>query len=586
MWEGILRKAILCFYKMPRIAVLDKGRCKPKECRFLCMRMCPKVRTGDEVIAIDEKTGKPIISEILCTGCGICVKKCPFNAITIINLPEELGEPVHKYGVNGFRIYNLPIPKDAVVGIVGSNGIGKTTVLKILSGELKPNLGENAEWDDILEHFKGNEIYNYFKRLASGNLRAIYKPQYIESIPGYIKGRVGKILRKRDETGRFDIVIEMLDMKNSIDKNIKELSGGELQKLAIATCLIRDADIYLLDEPSSYLDVKERLNVAKAVRELIKKYVFVIEHDLVVLDYLSDYIHIIFGKPNAYGIVSNIKGVRVGINEYLSGFLRSENIRFREEIKFSVLTPRDVSERVELIEYPELEKRYPAFYLNVKGGKLYKPEILGILGPNATGKTTFVKMLSNVIKPDNTELKFDLNVSYKPQYIKPRKALVKSLKLKPYFIEKLNIKHLMEMRIDELSGGELQRVAIADCLSRDADLYLLDEPSAYLDVEERLGFARYLKKFAEDNKSSVMVVDHDILLIDYLSDKLMVFSGESGKYGKASESMTLRDGMNKFLKEMNITFRRDPDSGRPRANKPDSVKDREQKARGEYYYSS
>ena len=570
---------------MPRIAVLNKDRCKPGECRLLCMRVCPKVKTGDEAITVDEETGKPVISELLCSGCGICVKKCPFNAISIINLPEETGDPVHQYGINGFRIYNLPTPKNAVVGIVGSNGIGKTTVLKILAGELKPNLGSNAEWSEILERFRGNEIQNYLEKLASGEIKAVYKPQYVESIPRYVEGTVEDVLEGRDESGRLKNIVEALDMDSCMGKDVDSLSGGELQKMAIAACLIREGDVYLLDEPSSYLDVSERLNVARAVRELSGSNIFVIEHDLVVVDYISDYVHVIYGKPGAYGIVSNIKGVRVGINEYLAGFLRSENVRFREELSFSVSAPTEISKRSELVKYPRLEKKYPGFDLRVGEGVLYRSEVLGILGPNATGKTTFIKMLADVIKPDNREIGYNLKVSYKPQYIKPSAETVRCLKLKTYFIKKLNLAHLLESRLDELSGGELQRVAVADCLSQDADLYLLDEPSAYLDVEERLRLAKYLRRFSEDNETSVLVVDHDILLIDYLSDKLMVFSGKSGRHGGASESLSLRDGMNLFLKEMDVSFRRDLDSGRPRANKPDSVKDREQKKKGEYYYS-
>ncbi len=216
---------------------------------------------------------------------------------------------------------------------------------------------------------------------------------------------------------------------------------------------------------------------------------------------------------------------------------------------------------------------------------MHRDEILGILGPNATGKTTFVRMLAVDIEPDNSKIDLKLKVSYKPQYIKPKEELVLSLKLKPDLIERFGIKFLMEKKLNELSGGELQRVAIAACLSKDCEIYLLDEPSAYLDVEERLKFAKYIKKFAAEKEVSVLVVDHDILLIDYISDRLMVFSGESGKRGIASEPMNLRDGMNKFLREMDITFRRDPETGRPRANKPDSVKDRGQRGRGEYYYS-
>ncbi len=544
------------------------------------------VKTGKETIIIDQEKNKPVIVEDLCSGCGICTKKCPFEAITIINLPEELGKPVHQYGINGFRLYNLPTPKKGVVGIIGANGIGKTTVMKILSGEVRPNLGANADWQEIIERFRGKEIQNYLEKLSLGEIKAVYKPQYVEGIAKYVSGDVKDILEKGDETGNLKNIVEKLDLKNSIGKNINELSGGELQRVAIAAGLTKNADIYLIDEPSGYLDVRERLNMARLIREISsEKFVFVVEHDLVVLDYLSDYIHITFGHPGAYGIISNIKSTRVGINEYLSGFLKSENMRFREEIKFEIRPPSEKKAGKELIEYPELGKTYDNFTLSVESGKLYNDEILGILGPNATGKTTFVRILAGDIVPDNSKIDLKVKVSYKPQYIKPTDELVLSLRLNPELVERFGIKFLMEKKLNELSGGELQRVTIVDCLSRDADIYLLDEPSAYLDVEERLKFAKYMGKFAADKEVSVLVVDHDILLIDYISDRLMVFSGESGKNGIASDPMGLRDGMNKFLEEIGITFRRDPETGRPRANKQDSVKDREQRGRGEYYYT-
>ena len=467
---------------------------------------------------------------------------------------------------------------------MGSNGIGKTTVLKILAGELKPNLGGDARWDEVLERFRGNEIQNYLSKLADGTLKAVYKPQYVESIPRIVKGSAGDVLKQRDELGKLGELTDALGLDSFLNKKVDSLSGGELQKLAIAACIIREADVYLLDEPSSYLDVRERLNVARTIRSLSDSNVFVIEHDLVVLDYLSDYVHILYGKSGAYGVVSNIKGVRVGLNEYLSGFLKSENVRFRGELSYTIASPNEAVKRRQLVEYPILEKKYPGFDLIVEGSLLYKPQVLGILGPNATGKTTFVKMLADVVSPDNIKLDIDMLVSYKPQYIKTSSDSVNSLKLNAYFIEKLNLSHLLASSLDELSGGELQRVALADCLSKKADLYLLDEPSAYLDVEERLRFAKILTHFAQEKKTTVLVVDHDILLLDYLSDELMVFSGKSGVEGSASGSLSLRDGMNLFLKQMDVSFRRDIDSGRPRANKPGSVKDREQKSTGEYYY--
>jgi len=567
-----------------RIAIHDKDRCQPKDCNYLCCRICPVNKTGGECITVSDETRKPEISEQLCTGCGICVRKCPFGAIRIINLPEALDEPVHQFGVNGFRLFNLPTPRIGVTGIVGCNGIGKSTALKILAGEMQPNLGSDATWDDVVARFKGREIQDYIKKLAEHRVKASFKPQYVEAIPRVVSGRVRDILKKTDERGALKTLTEELNLKNTLDKDIKAVSGGELQKIAIVACLGRDADIYLIDEPSSYLDVKERLNVAKAIREVKDKVIFVVEHDLVVLDYLSDNIHVIFGETGAYGIISNIMGTRVGINEYLGGFLRSENMRFRDEIKFGIKPPASSRKTKPLVDYPELTKDYGQFQLTVEAGSIKTPQILGILGPNATGKTTFMKMLAGTEKPDNTDINLESRISYKPQYIHPIDDNVASLHIKGELLTKFRITHLLEKKMTELSGGELQRVAIADCLSRDADIYMLDEPSAYLDVEERLALGKFLHAFGYDNKVSVIVIEHDILLIDYLSDELLVFQGESGKNGKASKPMEMRQGMNNFLKQMNTTFRRDPESGRPRANKIDSVKDREQKASGEYYY--
>jgi ATP-binding cassette subfamily E protein 1 len=138
--------------------------------------------------------------------------------------------------------------------------------------------------------------------------------------------------------------------------------------------------------------------------------------------------------------------------------------------------------------------------------------------------------------------------------------------------------------VTELSGGELQKVAIAACLSKKAQLYLLDEPSAYLDVEERLSMARTIGRVVESRNVTAFVVEHDVVAQDFIADRLMIFSGEPGLYGIANPPTGLRRGMNTFLKDMGITFRRDPVTKRPRVNKEDSKLDRRQKKIGEFYY--
>jgi ATP-binding cassette subfamily E protein 1 len=555
---------------------------------------------GEETIVI-EKKGKPRISEELCTGCGICVHKCPLDAISIINLPDELSEElIHQYGKNGFRFYRLPFPQEAaVVGIIGQNGLGKTSILKILSGEVIPNLGEGGDKDKVLERFSGTQFFEYFDLLYNQSFKAVYKPQYVDALPKVVSGTVRGLLEGVDEKGGFRNVIKELQLEVTLDRDIDKISGGELQRVAIGAALLKDADIYFFDEPSSYLDVSQRLNVAKAIRRLGgEKRVVVVEHDLVTLDYLADYIHGMYGKPGAYGIVSHPRTVRQGINAYLSGFYREENIRFRKEaIKFEVRPPALGWKGKTLVSFDEIKKKYRGFEVEVRAGGIKKGEIIGVLGPNATGKTTFVKILAGVEKPDSGKVELEVSISYKPQYIKPEENITvretfgklsekySSEEFLNEVARPLDIEQFFDFFLDDLSGGELQRVAIGLALIKDADIYLFDEPSAYLDVEQRIGVAKLLRKFMENKGATGMVVDHDILFMDYLSDRLMVFSGKPGYHGFSPGPTDMRGGMNKFLKDVVITFRRDPETGRPRANKPDSQKDKVQKKSGEYYYT-
>ncbi|MEM3567173.1 MAG: ribosome biogenesis/translation initiation ATPase RLI [Thermoplasmata archaeon] len=587
-----------------RIAVLIRDRCQPKRCFMECVKYCPKMRMGTETITFDEK-GFPVISEELCAGCGICVHKCPFEAIRIINLAEELKtDLVHQFGQNGFRLYRLPVPKEGLVtGILGENGIGKTTAISILTNNIVPNFGnweKGMEREDVIDHFSGTELKDYFEKIYSGKFRTALKPQYVDKIPRVAKGTMRELLSKIAPLERIKSAIEDFGFESShLEKDIATLSGGELQRLAILGTILKDAEAYFFDEPSSYLDIYQRMKMAKIIRELAKqRIVVVVEHDLAVLDYLADNVHLLYGSEGAYGVVVPPKGVRTAINTYLEGYLKEENIRVREyPIEFSEHPPPETTAREIVLEFTQLKKRYSDFTLETSGGAIRKGEVIGMLGPNATGKTTFVKMLAGVENADEGCVTRNVMVSYKPQYINPdvectvRQIFAERLKdimftnfYKEEIEHPLKISHLYDKNVAELSGGELQRTAIALCLAQQAEIYLLDEPSAYLDSNQRMIVAKTIKRVISKTGMTGMVVDHDIYFIDLVADRLIVFDGIPGKSGKTSEILSMREGMNAFLRTVNITFRRDENTKRPRVNKPDSAKDREQKEIGEYYY--
>ncbi|KGB75338.1 ATP-binding cassette, sub-family E, member 1 [Cryptococcus deuterogattii 99/473] len=596
--------------KLTRVAIISDDKCKPKRCRQECKRSCPVVKMGKLCIEVNPNDKKAFISEELCIGCGICVKKCPFDAIQILNLPTNLESHVtHRYAANAFKLHRLPTPRPGqVLGLVGTNGIGKSTALKILSGKLKPNLGrydDPPEWQEILKHFRGSELQNFFTKVLEDDIKAVTKPQYVDQIPRSIKVpnmTVGKMFDRQTELSNRAQLEEDLELKHLQSREVSQLSGGELQRFAIGIASVRKADVYMFDEPSSYLDIRQRLAAARVIRGLVNptNYIIVVEHDLSTLDYLSDFICVLYGVPGTYGVVTMPYSVREGINIFLDGMIPTENLRFRDEsltFKISETVDEVQAPKTRRYQYPNMTKTLGNFKLHVDEGEYSDSEILVMLGENGMGKTTLVQLLGGKMEPDEGKDKISLRVSMKPQTISPkfpgsvRMLLLKRIKgafMHPQFnsdvMKPMNIEPIMDQDVQTLSGGELQRVAICLVLGVPADVLLIDEPSAYLDSEQRIVASKVIKKFVMSSKRTAFIVEHDFIMATYLADRVIVFDGQPGKESWARKPEGLLTGMNKFLKSLDITFRRDPTNFRPRINKMDSLKDKEQKAEGAYFF--
>lgn len=631
---------------------------------FTLLCCSPPLLAGKLCIEVAPTSKVAWISEELCIGCNICTKKCPFEAITIINLPRSLSkDTTHRYSANSFKLHRLPMPRpNEVLGLVGTNGIGKSTALKVLAGKLKPNLGKfdsPPTWEDILRHFRGSELQNYFTRILEDHIKALIKPQYVDNIPKAVKGTVGTLVKAKDEKGVADKMLLDLQLDHLLTREIEVLSGGELQRFAIAMVAVQDSDVYMFDEPSSYLDVRQRLKAAQVIRGLVAapsyeeeaaaasaaasaaataahaaaaggaggsaaagggpiagsskpRYVIVVEHDLAVLDYLSDYICVLYGTPGAYGVVTMPFSVREGINIFLAGFVPTENLRFREEeLSFKVVSnvEEEASKPTASYKYPAMSKELVGrpgakpFKLNIETGAFSDSQIVVMLGENGTGKTTFIRMLAGLLKPDAVPGKpapelTGFSISYKPQKISPSfegsvRALlfakIKEAYAHPQFmtdvLKPLNLDPIIDQEVKNLSGGELQRVALALCLGKPADVYLIDEPSAYLDSEQRITAAKIIKRYILHIKKTAFIVEHDFIMATYLADRVIVYTGEPGVEATAHSPTSLLSGMNQFLKQLDITFRRDPSNYRPRINKLGSVKDQDQKKAGTFFYA-
>lgn len=599
-------------FKGTRIAIVSTDKCKPKKCKQECRKSCPVVKTGKLCIEVTPANKIAFISETLCVGCGICVKKCPFDAITIINLPTNLeSETTHRYSANSFKLHRLPTPRlGQVLGLVGTNGIGKSTALKILAGKQKPNLGRYdnpPDWEEILKYFRGSELQNYFTKVLEDDIHAIIKPQYVDNIPralakSAIKTVEGILKAKLQRSDQWDYIVRILELKHVMNRDVENLSGGELQRFALGMTCVQEANVYMFDEPSSYLDVKQRLRAAELIRSVLNSttYVICVEHDLSVLDYLSDFICLLYGAPSVYGVVTLPSSVREGINIFLDGFIPTENMRFRDEsLQFRLADAADglILDHSSARSYPTLEKTQGDFHLKVERGEFTNSEILVLFGENGTGKTTFCKILAGALEADNKTSIPKMSISMKPQKIAPkfpgtvRQLFFKKIKgafLNPQFqtdvVKPLNIDNIIDQEVQVLSGGELQRVALVLALGIPADIYLIDEPSAYLDSEQRIVCSKVIRRFILHSKKTAFIVEHDFMMATYLADRVIVFEGEPSKNAIAKSPESLLTGCNRFLKNLNVTFRRDPNSFRPRINKKDSQMDKEQKLAGNYFF--
>ncbi|OIO28695.1 ribosome biogenesis/translation initiation ATPase RLI [Candidatus Micrarchaeota archaeon CG_4_10_14_0_2_um_filter_60_11] len=549
---------------MTRLAIVDGRLCNPRKCALECIKNCPvnKMRQKCVYLPEDAQRATAIIDERLCTGCSICVKKCPFHAIDVINLVAPVEDKlVYSYGENAFKLYGLALPRKGVIAIIGENGCGKSTNVKLLAGELAM---QNKPTVEIKDYFKAP------KTLA-------VKPQELHAAG--LDATVGASLEKADETRRLDGLKALFDLEKVWKRKLSELSGGELQKVALTATLCKNREVYILDEPFAFLDYVYRIRLVDYLKtEFAEQSAIVVDHDISLLSYMCSQAHILYGHPGACGIVSQSYATDRGINMFLAGFIDPENVRFRDH-------------GIAYKQYAEEKKKETAFTItpakvtlgsfsveNTAPVVLKQGEVIGVAGPNGIGKSTLCRTIHET---------HAAQTAFKPQILDRGTDLVAAYleKKNPFdegYIRQMNLQRLEYYPVAELSGGELQKLQIFRCLTAEGKaLYILDEPTNMMDINGRIALSKLLREKAATG-CAVLVVDHDLEFLLNTVDRLLVMDGEPAKRGTVQGVYDKDEGVRMLLEKFDLSYRRDPDTKRLKLNKRGSVKDRELKESGAF----
>ncbi len=551
---------------MARIAVVDPELCNPSKCQLECIRDCPVNRTKKPCIELDESTKSiAIISEELCTGCGICPKVCPFHAITIVNTVAPVEEKlIYRYGQNLFSLYGVALAKPGIFAVVGENGCGKSTNLKLITGQLTP------------QNLYTKEVKSYFDNADYSSIAT--KPQELSS---KIKGVVGQLLKSVDECGRLNELSKVLDLENLYQREFEQLSGGELQRVVIAAVLLRNKKTFIMDEPLAFLDYTYRIRLSNYLKEKFSdKQVLVVDHDLSLLSHFCESAYIVYGTPGAYGVVSQPYAVDRAINMFLDGFIQPENVRFRNSINYQNYIEQKKSDVSFILPAMEFKKGDFTFS-NPSSINLFKGEVIGIAGPNGTGKSSFCNELAK---------EFSVICSLKPQLLSRSQFLAGSI-IYPArestwadnYLRQMSLLSLEFRPLDSISYGELQKLRILESLIvPNASLFLLDEPTTALDAPARIKLSKLLREKAESSSSTIIIVDHDLEFLYNTVDRLIIFEGNPSVNGKISGIYPKLTGISNLLSDFDLSYRLDSASKRLKLNKQGSVKDRKLKESGEF----
>ena len=459
----------------------------------------------------------------------------------------EIRELSFKYkgGANySLKGINLNVKKGECILLCGRSGCGKSTLLKLINGII-PEFYDGDISGSVMVNGMNTfttPIYKLSKNVGSvfqNPKTQFYTTNTTDEIAFGLEnyGIEREVINKRIEE-----VEKELHLENLMNKNIFNLSGGEKQKIAIASIYALNPEIFILDEPSSSLDIKSMKELSLTIKKLksLGKTIIIAEHRLWYLKDIADRaIYLEDGKI--------IREYSMDEIENLSEDERTRTgLRHSDYKAIERFDDFETSNKGTLLELKNLIfKRNTKIILSIEDLKFCYGNIIGIVGENGIGKSTLAKIICGLYKENKGKiLKDDENLNIKSRLnesllimqevnyqlftdiVKDEIVLTSNIKddyVLDTWLKDMELKNISDRNPHTLSGGQKQRVIILSALLSDKKILFFDEPTSGLDYRNMKIVAKNIKKVKEEDKL-ILIISHDVEFLESVCDKVINFT--------------------------------------------------------------
>jgi ABC transport system ATP-binding/permease protein len=508
------------------------------------------------------------------------------NLISISNISKNMGNK------KLFENITFGIDKGQKIGLIGVNGCGKTTLLRIIAGLENTDSGSiSRNRDTIVSYLEQINNYNLdntiLENIFSSNNPLITLIKRYEELcismsnnnSSINENEFHKITEEMDKHKAWEYEHQIKSVLNELEINnlsgkMKNLSGGMIKKVSLAECLISNANLIIMDEPTNHIDLK----TIKYVEEYLKntdKAIFLVTHDRYFLDSVCDTIieidrNMIYKYEGNYSYYlekkSEIENNLIRDDERIENLLRKELEWYKRQPKARTTKSKSRMDSIDKLMEHEKFKNNSGIEITISGRKLGRKilelndisksfssikvinkfsyifkqnEKIGIIGPNGSGKTTFLNILTGKLNPDSGKIDTGINTEFgyftqsmvnMPSemkiidFIKQSAEVIELNNGKTITAEKMLERFLFSADscytvISNLSGGEKRRLFLLNILMKNPNFLILDEPTNDLDIKT----LAILEDFLYDFGGCLVVVSHDRYFLNRIVDHLFVF---------------------------------------------------------------